>query len=509
MEISNSTLSLQDKLRILADAAKYDVSCTSSGSARRGRKGYLGNTEAAGICHSFAADGRCISLLKILLSNECIYNCRYCLNRSDNDRPRATFTPEEVCTLVTEFYRRNYIEGLFLSSGVVKSPAYTMELMYRTILLLRTRYRFNGYIHAKAIPGAPEELIARTGCLVDRMSVNIELPTREGLAALAPNKAPESLIRPMRQIQQGIAAERLALGMDSRMERASGNRLLTHTIFDAPPAHISGHICGRLPHSGYSASAGATRRLAESSVYGSGAAGPFGRFVPAGQSTQMIVGATGETDLELLSVTQRLYQQYDLKRVFFSAYVPLNEDAALPEPGTAPPLLREHRLYQADWLLRYYGFHAGELLSARRPNFNLLIDPKCDWALRHLDQFPVEIHLASYGQLLRVPGIGVRSARRIIQARRQGALTFETLRKMRVVLKRAQYFITCGGKMLHRTPIEEDYITRRLISDHAGKNWEIGHPQTYRQLSLFDDFHADGDAAVTAEDALKAAWGQL
>lgn len=515
MEIASKKLTLQDKLRILADAAKYDVACTSSGSSRRGRKGYLGNAEAAGICHSFASDGRCISLLKILLSNECIYNCRYCLNRSDNDLPRATFTPEEICTLVTEFYRRNYIEGLFLSSGVVKNPFYTMELMYRTILLLRTRYRFNGYIHAKAIPGAPEELIERTGRLVDRMSVNIELPTREGLASLAPNKSPEALIRPMRQIQQGIVSERLALGMNPRMERASGNRFLSHTIFSDSHDRKRGIwqtreiYLGEIAAGTTSAPAERFGRLSESSVYGTGAAGPFGRFVPAGQSTQMIIGATGETDLELLSVTQRLYQQYDLKRVFFSAYVPLNEDSHLPAPGTAPPLLREHRLYQADWLLRYYGFHAEELLSARRPNFNLLIDPKCDWALRHLEQFPVEIHLASYGQLLRVPGIGVKSARRIVQARKQGPLTFETLRKMRVVLKRAQYFITCGGKMLRRTPIEEDFIARRLIADHAGKNWEIEHPQTYRQLSLFDDFHLDCSNAVTVEDACKSAWGQF
>lgn len=535
MDITNGSLSLQDKLNILADAAKYDVACTSSGSDRRGKKGYLGNASAAGICHSFASDGRCISLLKILLSNECIFNCRYCLNRSDNDRPRATFTPKEVCTLVVEFYRRNYIEGLFLSSGVVKSPAYTMELMYQTIHLLRTRYRFNGYIHAKAIPGAPEELIMRTGCLVDRMSVNIELPTREGLHRLAPHKNPENLVRPMRQIQQGIAGHRLAIGKDPQMERASGNQYLAHTIFKENPYRFltAGSRAPGLFETSASLETAAPGRteLSAASMAPDSTAGKsiFSKteapaaaskiflpdsvlegassFVPAGQSTQMIIGASGETDLELLSVTQRLYQQYDLKRVFFSAYVPLNEDAALPDLNTAPPLLREHRLYQADWLLRYYGFHAGELLSKERPNFNILIDPKCDWALRHLEQFPVEIQHASYAQLLRVPGIGVKSARRIVQARRHGRLTFEHLKKMRVVLKRAQYFITCGGKMLHRIPIEEDFITRRLTCDNSAKNWEITHPETYRQLSLFDDFHIDGD--VTIEDSAKTLSGQL
>ena len=503
MEISDHGKTLQDKLHILADAAKYDVSCTSSGSDRRGKKGFLGNTSAAGICHSFAADGRCISLLKILLSNECIYNCRYCVNRADNDRPRATFTPEEVCTLVVEFYRRNYIEGLFLSSGVVKSPAHTMEFLYRTLLLLRTKYRFSGYIHVKAIPGAPEELVFQTGCLADRMSVNIELPTQEGLRLLAPNKNPGSLVRPMQLIREGIVSHRLSIGKDANMERASGNRYLRHSIFQENP-YLTASARASLPLTGGSAfSAPASSRIQVPSFVEGGDAS----FVPAGQSTQMIVGAIGETDLELLTVTQRLYQQYDLKRVFFSAYVPLNEDAALPDPGTAPPLLREHRLYQADWLLRYYGFHAGELLSQDRPNFNVLIDPKCDWALRHLERFPVEIRTASYEDLLRVPGIGVKSARRIVKARRHGSLTFEHLKKMRVVLKRAQYFITCGGKMLHRIPIEEDYITRRLTCGSQSENWEISHPQTYRQLSLFDDFHLDGEVSV--EDAAKSLSGQL
>lgn len=489
METAACKMTLQEKLNILADAAKYDVACTSSGSSRLGKKGYLGNAVSAGICHSFASDGRCISLLKILFTNECIFNCKYCLNRSGNDQPRATFTPEEVCTLVTEFYRRNYIEGLFLSSGIIKSPSYTMEQMYQAVYLLRTKYRFNGYIHVKAIPGAPEELITRMGYLADRMSVNIELPTTEGLSRLAPHKKPENLVKPLRQIQDGIASHRLAIGKDPQMERSNSSKYLPHTIFrENPYRHLpsgSDPVSVHLPSS--------VRRQAH--------------FVPAGQSTQMIIGATGENDLQLLSTTQKLYQMYDLKRVFFSAYVPLNEDALLPAIGTAPPLLREHRLYQADWLLRYYGFHAEELLSPERPNFNILLDPKCDWALRHLEYFPVEINRASYADLLRVPGIGTKSAGRIVKSRRGGLLDFQHLKKIGVVLKRAKYFITCNGKMMHRIPIEEDFITRQLIRTDSKKNWEIEHPQTYRQLSLFDDFHFQSE--ITVEDSHKSSLGQL
>lgn len=489
MKTLSHEMSLQEKLNILADAAKYDVACTSSGSSRRGKKGSLGNTVSAGICHSFASDGRCISLLKILFTNECIFDCKYCLNRSSNDQPRAAFTPEEICTLVTEFYRRNYIEGLFLSSGIIKSPAYTMEQIYQAIYLLRTKYKFNGYIHVKAIPGAPEELITRLGYLADRMSVNIELPTTESLTKLAPHKKPETLVKPLRQIQDGIIGHRLAIGKAPQMERSNSSKYLPHTIFRENPYR-------RLPSdsdlSAASLPASARRQTS---------------FVPAGQSTQMIIGASGENDLQLLSATQKLYQMYDLKRVFFSAYVPLNEDALLPAIGTAPPLLREHRLYQADWLLRFYGFHAEELLSPKQPNFNLLLDPKCDWALRHLEHFPVEINRASYAALLRVPGIGTKSAGRIVKSRRGTTLNFQHLKKIGVVLKRAKYFITCNGKMMHRIPIEEDFITRQLISTDSKKNWEIEHPQTYRQLSLFDDFHFSSE--ITAEDSRKSILGQL
>ena len=490
METISPSLSLQEKLTILADAAKYDVACTSSGADRRGEKGKLGNGVAAGICHSFASDGRCVSLLKILQSNECIYDCRYCLNRSSNDRVRTTFTPEEVCRLVIEFYRRNYIEGLFLSSGVVKSPSYTMELMCRTLSMLRNQYHFNGYIHVKAIPGAPEELLESIGYLADRVSINLELPTPEGLKDLAPHKTQKTILKPMEQIRSGIADHRLSIGKDPMMERFGGNRSLKHTIFDDVRS-------GRIEEH---------RQLASNSFLPS-ATDKNAPFVPAGQSTQMIVGATAENDLQLLSVTQQLYQKFDLKRVFFSAYVPLNEDSRLPSLDTAPPLLREHRLYQADWLLRFYGFHAEELLSTDRPNFNIMLDPKCDWALRHLELFPVEINRASYADLLRVPGIGTKSAYRIVKSRRQRSLTFENLKKMGIVLKRAKYFITCNGKMMFHIPIEENFITRQLIGEDYKKSWEIDHPQTYEQLSLFDD--KNFASAPSAEDTCKSLSGQI
>lgn len=493
---------LERKLKILADAAKYDVACTSSGSSRRGKKGHLGNTVSAGICHTFSSDGRCVSLLKILFSNDCVFDCKYCPSRAANEKERATFTPEEICRLVVEFYRRNYIEGLFLSSAVVKSPAYTMERMYEAIYMLRNKYHFNGYIHVKAIPGAPDDMIYALGFLVDRMSVNLELPTAEGLKRLAPNKKPKNLMRPIQQIQRGIQTQRVALGKDSRMERAKGNQYLSNSIFNEK--NVSG-IHGK---SIISLMEGTQKNetnmennietnkdnLHDKDCLPSNFLQNMGkrtqsRFVPAGQSTQMIIGASGESDFHLLSLTQQLYQQYDMKRVFYSAYVPLNDDPELPAIGTAPPLLREHRLYQADWLLRYYGFQADELLSSDRPNFNTFIDPKCDWALRHLEYFPVEINQASYEQLLRVPGIGNKSAGRIVRARRQAALDFEDIKKMGVVLKRAVYFITCRGKMKYHTPIEEDFITRQLIGTNQKDNWKIEHPTTYRQLSLFDDFN--------------------
>ncbi|MDW2800534.1 putative DNA modification/repair radical SAM protein [Clostridium boliviensis] len=422
-------LSVQEKLEILSDAAKYDVACTSSGVDRKGKAGTIGNASKAGICHSFSADGRCISLLKILFTNQCIYDCKYCINRSSNDVVRTAFTPEEVCQLTIQFYRRNYIEGLFLSSGVLNSADYTMDLIYQTLKKLREEYHFHGYIHVKAIPGADPLLIERTGFLADRMSINLELPTAEGLKKLAPGKNRDKILKPMKQIRNGIVTNRYEL-----ME------------YKKTPA-----------------------------------------FVPAGQSTQMIVGATPENDYQMMMVAEALYKNYDLKRVFYSAFVPVNQDSSLPALPGGPPLLREHRLYQADWLMRFYGFQAGELLSEERPNFNVFLDPKCDWALRHLELFPVEVNRADYFTLLRVPGMGVKSVKRILAARRNGILDFDALKKMGVVLKRAHYFITCSGKMMYPVKIEEDYITSHLVGDERRSVWDISSTAAYRQLSLFDD----------------------
>lgn len=441
---------LNEKLRILADAAKYDAACTSSGVDRKNGSMGTGNAVACGICHSFSADGRCISLLKILLTNDCCYDCVYCVNRVGNDTERATFSPDEVCTLTMGFYRRNYIEGLFLSSAVYRNPSYTMELIYETVLRLRTVYHFHGYIHVKAIPGADPQLIQQTGFLVDRMSCNLELPTAEGLRSLAPNKPRRQLLKPMRQIQQQIT--------------------------------VSKHEVALYRH-----------------------AQPF---VPAGQSTQMIIGATGESDYQIMSVSEALYGRFKMKRVFYSAYVGVNEDSRLPAVGTMPPLLREHRLYQADWLIRFYGFKAAELLSKRQPNFNLLLDPKCDWAVRHLEAFPVEVMTADYYQLLRVPGLGVNSARRICRARRYGGLRFEDLKKMGVVLKRAMYFITCQGRVYMPFRMDERFITTNLLGlkERLPEN-VVRSGDTCRQLNLFDDFHLQ--MPVEQEDKRQVLTGQL
>lgn len=469
-------LSIQEKLRILADAAKYDVACTSSGVDRKGKKGSLGNSKACGICHSFSADGRCISLLKVLMTNHCVYDCKYCANRVSNDTERTAFTPRELCELTVEFYKRNYIEGLFLSSGVQKNPAYTMEKMCEALELLRTEYHFNGYIHVKAVPGAPDDLIMRAGYLADRMSINLELPTAEGMKKLAPNKSHQTILRPMAKVTDTIAANRLAHGKSAYLERSTSNRYLTGSIFSEEQRKLTGNQADRIGESSvYHITTKEHEKLKNRP------------FASAGQSTQMIIGATGESDYTLLQTTQQLYQGFDLKRVFYSAYIPLNEDAALPGLGTPAPLLREHRLYQADWLLRFYGFQAGELLSEEKPDFNELIDPKCDWALRHLEQFPVEIETASYARLLRVPGIGPKSASRITHARRYGRLDFASLKKMGVVLKRAHYFITCGGKQMYHTPVEASYIMRQLVSVDKKDVWNIEHSnESYVQLSLAD-----------------------
>lgn len=427
--LTKEKLDMYDKLRILTDAAKYDVACTSSGVDRDNDGTGIGNAVSCGICHSFASDGRCISLLKVLFTNECIYDCKYCINRKSNDVERTTFTPDELCELTIEFYKRNYIEGLFLSSGIVNSPDYTMELILSAIYKLRTEYRFQGYIHVKAIPGASAELVYRLGLLADRMSINLEFPTSEGLTTLCPNKNRKTILKPMRMIQNGIVSNKNELA-----------------LFKSAP-----------------------------------------KFVPGGQSTQMVIGATGESDYEIINVAESLYNNFSLKRVFYSAFVNINEDSTLPSPVRGTSLLREHRLYQADWLMRYYEFTACELLDEKNCNFNTMLDPKANWAIKHLEFFPVEINRADYHELLRVPGIGVNSARRIIRARRLASLTFDDLKKIGVVLKRALYFITCSGKMMYSTLINEKYITDNLLNVKESLPSGLSRDgQIYEQMSLFD-----------------------
>ena len=419
-------MELLDKLTILSDAAKYDAACTSSGVRRKFQPGKVGNTSSsiAGCCHSFSADGRCVTLLKVLMTNCCVYDCKYCVNRRSNDTRRAAFTPRELAELTIGFYRRNYIEGLFLSSGVLRNADYTTEQMIRALRILRQEYGFNGYIHAKAIPGTSPELVQQLGLLADRMSVNIELPSQQGLQTLAPDKTREAILRPMGLIRDKVS--------ESRQELVK---------YKHAPA-----------------------------------------FAPAGQSTQLIVGATKDTDRHILHLTEALYQKYRLKRVFYSAYVPVVENSLLPALDTKPPLLREHRLYQADWLLRFYGFQASELLDEAHPDFNPQLDPKCSWAVSHLEHFPVEIMRADYETLLRVPGIGPTSARRIVSARRTAHLRFEDLKKLGVVVKRAQFFLVCDGHAAPGLRFSPESIVRQLEAVERG----LLPSGEMQQLSLFD-----------------------
>jgi len=412
-------MNVTEKLEILAGAAKYDAACTSSGVNRSSKAGSLGSAAACGICHSFSADGRCISLLKILMTNYCIYDCQYCANRRSNDVPRATFTPKEIAELTINFYKRNYIEGLFLSSGVIKNPDHTMETLVSAIRTVREEYRFNGYIHVKAIPGASQELIAAAGLIADRVSVNIEMPSDDSLRLFAPEKTKESILRPMKQLRLGIE--------QSKQEIA---------VYRNAP-----------------------------------------QFAPAGQATQMIVGASPDSDKKIVGLAEGLYKNYKLKRVFYSAYVPVTTKNKLL-PLTKTPLLREHRLYQADWLLRFYNFKADEIFQDDE-NLNLNMDPKCQWAMRNINYFPIEINTADIFSLLRVPGIGQISAERIIRARRGGRLSFEHLKKMGVVLKRAKYFITCDGKMQQKMVINENVLNMKLSENKIGESFE--------QLNVFDD----------------------
>ena len=436
-------MDLMEKLTILSDAAKYDAACTSSGVDKTPAAGGIGSASACGICHTFSADGRCISLLKVLQTNICVCDCKYCVNRRSNDTPRAAFTPEELADLTMQFYRRNYIEGLFLSSGIIRDPNYTCELMIRTLELLRRKYRFYGYIHAKAIPGADPLLTHKLGLLADRMSINIELPSKESLQALAPDKSKAGILGPMKLISGGIKE----------------NRADIVQYRHAP------------------------------------------KFAPAGQSTQMIVGASPESDLQILTLSEALYRKFALKRVFFSAYMPVVADPLLPSKEVKPPLLREHRLYQADWLLRFYGFEAKELLDEQHPFFDPCLDPKCNWALNHMDRFPLEVNNAAYEDLLRVPGIGVTSARRILAARRTGSLDFKALKKIGVVLKRAQYFITCGGRMMEGLKFSDRTARFALMSEQTAAQLPGHGPE---QLSLFAD-----PTAVSREDVQKCLTGQI
>lgn len=439
-----------DKLKILTDAAKYDVACTSSGVNKKAAPGGIGSAAAAGICHSFAADGRCISLLKVLMTNVCAYDCKYCVNRRSNDTPRASFSPRELAELTINFYRRNYIEGLFLSSGILKNPDYTCEQMLAVLRILREEYRFSGYIHVKAIPGADSRLINGLGMLADRMSINIELPSQNSLQLLAPDKSKHSILAPMGYIQNRI--------------RENFTDIIKYR--HAP------------------------------------------RFVPAGQSTQMIIGATPETDFQILNLAESLYKKYRLKRVFFSAYIPVADHALLPAVETRPPLLREHRLYQADWLLRFYGFTANELLDRENQSFNPYIDPKCNWALNHMEFFPLDINRAPYSDLLRVPGIGVNSAKRIVTARRTTSLSFNDLKKLGVVLKRAQYFITCSGKVTEGLKITQNAVMKSLMSEKTltlhGR--ELSLKAEPEQLSLFGPSLVH---SLTQEDISQCLTGQM
>ena len=405
-------MDIKQKLEILSDAAKYDASCSSSGSTRKNTGG-IGNAAKCGICHSFANDGRCISLLKILMTNCCIYDCKYCINRKSNNVKRAIFTPEEICELTINFYKRNYIEGLFLSSGIIKSPNYTMEKLIETITLLRKKYHFNGYIHAKAIPGASTYLIKKLGFLVDRLSANIELPTNSGLKLLAPDKNVDKISKIMSTVKNNRSRS----------------------------------------------------------------------FTPAGQSTQMIIGASKETDLDILEKSEYLYKNYELKRVFYSAYVPVNNDRLLPSIKM-PPLVRENRLYQADWLLRFYGYTVDNLLDSSNPNFNILLDPKADWALRHMNEFPKEINDVSYYDLLKIPGIGPTSAKKIISSRKYFKINFNDLKKMGISIKRAKYFILCNGKYFtDPTIFKKKFIESNLILESK----ENSTTNAGVQLTLFSD----------------------
>lgn len=441
------------KLQVLADSAKYDVSCSSSGSDRKGSGG-LGTAHASGICHSWGADGRCISLLKVLFSNKCMYNCEYCINRRNNDFPRESFEPEELAELTIEFYRRNYIEGLFLSSAVEKSPDYTVERMLRCLEILRYQYNFGGYIHAKIIPGAAPELVHRIGLVADRVSVNIEMPSAKSLEVFAPQKKPKEIFTPMRQITNSLI-ERKALKGPGNMFRGVDLNTPSNMISTGnAPERLGSDDFGMMP----------ALRADKKEL-----------FAPAGQTTQMIIGAGEETDKSILTTSENLYRTFKMKRVYYSAYVPVVDSPLLPSRGTLPPLRREHRIYQADWLLRFYGFNAGELFSDKDANLDPDLDPKVMWAIRNLEEFPVEVNTAPLDVLMRIPGIGSVSARRIVRQRRFSAVRYEDLKKMGVVLKRARYFLLCCGRYYGEKNFCPEKIRNSILQQEQGV-----------QMSFFD-----------------------
>jgi putative DNA modification/repair radical SAM protein len=403
---------LHQKLQILADAAKYDVSCSSSGSSRKNHNKGLGDASGSGICHTYTEDGRCVSLLKILLTNHCIFDCAYCVTRKSNDIKRAAFTIQEVVDLTINFYRRNYIEGLFLSSGIFKNADYTMERLVAVAKKLRTEHKFNGYIHLKSIPGASDELMQQAGLYADRLSINIEIPTESGLKLLAPDKSMKDMIQPMGYLKNEI--------IRTTEERA---------LFKNAPL-----------------------------------------FAPAGQSTQMIIGASGESDKDIMHTANKFYNGFKLKRVYYSGYVPISNDTRLPTIGSAVPVLRENRLYQTDWLMRFYGFHVNELLNDSHPNLDPEIDPKLSWALRNMHYFPIDINSADLQLILRVPGIGVKSAHKIVSARKFSRLSWDHLKKIGIAVNRAKYFIECGGSVSIRKDYSEENIRRFIINDSKSKH---------------------------------------
>lgn len=441
---------MMGKLKILADSAKYDVSCSSSGVGRR-NNGTIGNTHSAGICHSWSADGRCISLLKVLFTNKCAYDCEYCINRRSNDFPRASFEPDELARLTIEFYRRNYIEGLFLSSAVEKSPDYTAERILECLRLLRYKYGFSGYIHAKIIPGVSSEILHQIGLAADRLSVNIEMPSSKSLELFAPQKKPKQIFAPMRQITNSLIERNSLVGPGTMFKEKDINS----------PENYLGVQQISSETKGFRALSANVRKET---------------FAPAGQTTQMIIGAGGETDQSILTTSENLYHTFKMKRVYYSAYVPVVDSPILPDRTTASPLAREHRIYQADWLLRFYGFSVSELFNSGDENLDPDLDPKVTWALRNLDKFPIEINKAPYEMLLRIPGIGAISAKRIVRQRKVSAVKFDDLKKMGVVVKRAKYFLTCSGRYYGDRKFEEETIRNSILQMENGL-----------QLSMFDN----------------------